>query len=47
MGQEIGKWTVMVYLAGDNDLDGAGVGDLKEMKKVGSSLVEELGKMHS
>ncbi len=36
MGQEIGKWTVMVYLAGDNDLDGAGVGDLKEMKKVGS-----------
>lgn len=36
MGQGIGKWTVMVYLAGDNDLDGAGVGDLKEMKKVGS-----------
>lgn len=30
------NWTVMVYLAGDNDLDGAGVGDLKEMKKVGS-----------
>lgn len=31
------RWTVMVYLAGDNNLDGAGVVDLKEMKKVGSS----------
>ena len=30
-------WTVMVYLAGDNSLDGAGVADLREMKKVGSS----------
>jgi hypothetical protein len=30
-------WTVMVYLAGDNSLDGAGVADLQEMKKVGSS----------
>ena len=30
-------WTVMVYLAGDNNLDGAGVADLREMKKVGSS----------
>ena len=29
------QWTVMVYLAGDNDLDGAGVVDLKEMKRVG------------
>jgi hypothetical protein len=29
------RWTVMVYLAGDNNLDSAGVGDLKEMKKVG------------
>ena len=31
------QWTVMVYLAGDNNLDSAGVIDLKEMKKVGSS----------
>jgi hypothetical protein len=31
------SWTVMVYLAGDNNLDGAGVVDLKEMKKVGSN----------
>ncbi len=31
------RWTVMVYLAGDNNLDGAGVVDLKEMKKVGST----------
>jgi len=30
-------WTIMVYLAGDNNLDGAGVADLHEMKKVGSS----------
>lgn len=36
MGKGVGKWTVMVYLAGDNDLDGAGVDDLREMKKVGS-----------
>ena len=31
------QWTVMVYLAGDNNLDSAGVIDLKEMKKVGST----------
>jgi cysteine peptidase C11 family protein len=31
------SWTVMVYLAGDNNLDGAGGTDLLEMKKVGSS----------
>jgi hypothetical protein len=30
-------WTVLVYLAGDNNLDGAGVTDLMEMKAVGSS----------
>ena len=30
------NWTLMVYLAGDNNLDGAGVTDLMEMKKVGS-----------
>lgn len=29
-------WTIMVYLAGDNNLDGAGVVDLAEMKAVGS-----------
>jgi hypothetical protein len=31
------SWTVMVYMAGDNNLDSAGVADLKEMKKVGST----------
>ena len=31
------QWTVMVYLAGDNNLDSAGVIDLREMKKVGST----------
>jgi len=31
------KWTVMVYMAGDNNLDTAGLTDLKEMKKAGST----------
>lgn len=31
------QWTLMVYLAGDNNLDSAGVADLQEMKKVGST----------
>jgi hypothetical protein len=31
------EWTVMVYLAGDNNLDGAGMDDLLEMKQVGST----------
>ena len=31
------NWTIMVYLAGDNNLDSAGMVDLKEMKAVGSS----------
>ena len=31
------KWTFMVYLAGDNSLASAGLVDLKEMKKVGST----------
>ncbi|MBX3235724.1 MAG: hypothetical protein KF814_06195 [Nitrospiraceae bacterium] len=31
------SWTVMVYLAGDNNLDENGVDDLKEMKKVGTT----------
>jgi hypothetical protein len=31
------QWTFMVYLAGDNNLDGAAVTDLEEMKKVGST----------
>ncbi len=30
-------WTVMVYMAGDNNLDPEGVQDLQEMKKVGST----------
>jgi hypothetical protein len=31
------KWTVMLYLAGDNNLDANGVIDLEEMKQVGST----------
>jgi hypothetical protein len=31
------KWTVMVYLAGDNNLASARTADLMEMKTVGSS----------
>jgi hypothetical protein len=31
------SWTVMVYMAGDNNLDPEGVVDLKEMKRVGST----------
>lgn len=31
------NWTIMVYMAGDNNLDPDGVNDLKEMKKVGST----------
>lgn len=30
-------WTWLIYMAGDNNLEGAGREDLKEMKKVGSS----------
>lgn len=31
------NWTIMVYLAGDNNLDSAGVVDIKEMKTVGTT----------
>lgn len=31
------KWTILVYLAGDNNLDTEGVKDLAEMAKVGSN----------
>src|SRR5262245_27551191 len=31
------KWTVMVYMAGNNSLSGAASADLGEMQKVGSS----------
>jgi hypothetical protein len=31
------KWTVMVYMAGDNNLDSASLRDISEMAKVGSS----------
>ena len=31
------KWTVMVYMAGDNNLENAAMVDLKEMAKVGST----------
>ena len=31
------KWTVMIYMAGDNNLESAAMVDLKEMAKVGST----------
>jgi hypothetical protein len=31
------QWTVMVWMAGDNNLEDAGVDDLQELKKVGST----------
>jgi hypothetical protein len=31
------KWTVMIYMAGDNDLDPASVDDIAELARVGSS----------
>ncbi len=31
------KWTFMVYIAGDNDLEPFGINDVEEMAKVGSS----------
>jgi hypothetical protein len=30
------NWTVLAYLAGDNDLEGSLLGDLREMERVGS-----------
>jgi hypothetical protein len=30
------QWTVLVYLAADNDLEGAAMADIKEMERVGS-----------
>ena len=35
--REKAAWTVLVYLAGDNNLDQSGAGDLLEMKKAGST----------
>lgn len=31
------EWTIMVYLDGDNNLEGAGVDDINEMEQVGST----------
>ena len=31
------KWTIMVYMAGDNNLDSAALRDIAEMAKVGST----------
>src|SRR2546425_8370358 len=30
------SWTVLAYMAGDNDLEGSLLGDLREMERVGS-----------
>ena len=37
MREKKAKWTVMVYMAGDNNLDSASLRDISEMAKVGSS----------
>jgi hypothetical protein len=34
---QTGQWTWLVYMAGDNNLEGAGRDDLAEMKRVGST----------
>jgi hypothetical protein len=31
------KWTIMAYMAGDNNLDGAAIRDIDEMARVGST----------
>ncbi|RJP72558.1 MAG: T9SS C-terminal target domain-containing protein [Ignavibacteriales bacterium] len=31
------KWTIMVYLDGDNNLEGAGIADVNEMEMIGST----------
>lgn len=36
-GSQLGKWTMMTYLAGDNNLEKYGLKDLLEMRKVGST----------
>ena len=35
--QVVAEWTVMVYVAADNNLELAGLGDVNEMEAVGSS----------
>jgi hypothetical protein len=46
---EIRKWTIMIYLAGDNNLEAYSLKDLSEMRKVGSSadvaIVAQLDRM--
>jgi hypothetical protein len=36
-GNPMREWTVLGYLAGDNNLDGAAVEDINEMEVVGST----------
>jgi len=36
-GAKLAEWTVMVYMASDNNLEGAGVEDINEMETIGSS----------
>ncbi len=36
------KWTVLVWIAGDNNLDEYGLSDIKEMKKVGSTAAVDI-----
>lgn len=36
-GRAVGDWTVMVYIAADNNLDPQAIADIQEMEQVGSS----------
>ena len=36
------KWTVMVYMAGNNSLSGAATVDLAELRKVGSTAAVQV-----
>ena len=36
-GNLLGKWTVMVYMCADNNLEAAGIADINEMELVGST----------
>lgn len=36
-GEKIAEWTIMVYMAADNNLEGAGIEDINEMEMIGST----------
>ena len=38
-GEDIADWTFMVYLDADNNLEDAGIDDMNEMEKIGSTAM--------